>query len=134
MKDVNYLMKHLSFQRSQFAHHYLTPDDLWFEGMWTLHSTPILSSSPNPNHKSPDKSPVPSSGHTVLRVLTHGNPLCFLIKAILFFTQNSISQTQFGVRVQKLNLASQIEKKVEFKNRISGQVQFVNLSVTMYYD
>ena len=57
MEDVNYLRKHLSFQRSQFAHHYLTPHDLWFEEMWTLHSTAILSSSPNPNHKTPQNPP-----------------------------------------------------------------------------
>ena len=80
MEEVSYLMKHSSFQRSQFAHHHLTPDDLWIEGMRTLQSTLILICNTPLDYKTPHRYP-PHPSHTspgwdtVLRALALCGPL-----------------------------------------------------------
>ena len=78
-EDVNYLMKHSSFQRrSQFNTHHLTPDDLWIEGMWALHAPRSLSVTLPLDYKTPYNHSPPSQflGHTVLRALACCVPLC----------------------------------------------------------
>ena len=48
MEDINYLVKHSSFQRRlQFSHHHLISDDLWIEGIHTSY-TLILMWNPAP--------------------------------------------------------------------------------------
>ena len=60
MEDINYLMRHSSFQRRlQFSHHHLTSDDLWIEGIHTSY-TLILMWNPAPGQRG--KVLVPSDG------------------------------------------------------------------------
>ena len=81
MEEVNYLMKHSSFQRSQFAHHHLTPDDLWIEGMRALRGTLILICNTPLDYKTPHRPPWVPHTHWVGTnnsevSLAHCGPLC----------------------------------------------------------
>ena len=80
------------------------PDDIWIEGMHSL----VLISNPAPLTIRLFTTPPPFLDTQFCGHYTAVSPFAWQSnKAILFyFTQNSVSEIQFGVRVQRLDSAS----------------------------
>ena len=97
MQDVNYMMKHFSFQRrSRFAHHHLTPDDLWIEGMWALHVPGSLSATPPLGYKTPHRLPLVGT-HSSEGISLLWPPLPSKAIKLFFFTSPKTLSLRFNL-------------------------------------